>query len=164
MADEGVVITSDMAEQFIGSQAGTDTTDGMALAAMLVEAEEERRALKARLEQVSANMDALKAKLLDVFTQFGVNNLSVGGMTVYMTQQIAAKVVGDRQAAVQAVKDWAPECVTENFNLNTLSALMREQMQKGGFTDPQDLLAELPASLTEHLTVSDWYDVRIRKS
>ena len=164
MSDEGITITSDMAEQFIGSTVGAETTDGMALAGMLVELDEEKKALKARMDALNDNMDTIKGKLLSVFESYGVNSIHVNGATVYLSQQISAKVRGDRAAAVVAIKAWAPDCVTENFNLNTVSALLREAMKEGGFTDPKNMAAELPSAVAECIAVDAWYDIRIRKS
>jgi len=135
--------------------------DALAVVAEFVEAEFEKRRLKEELTKVERSLKSLKEQVLTVFEKSGVQNMTMDGMTVYLSHQIAARLKEDRSYAVGVVRGWAPELVKEDFNMNQVSALFREQFREGGMS-LADFTEELPAAIRECFDVNDWFDVRAK--
>jgi hypothetical protein len=122
-----------------------------------------RRALKETLDGDKKRLDQLEARILEHFGDKGLKGLDLAGVgKVSIRKQIWARVkragestTGEEKArAIQALKDagW-DEYVSENFNLNTISALFREHRDTG---------QELPPQLAEAWEEDTRYTLSVR--
>ncbi len=119
---------------------------------------ERKRILEGELTLVKQELDKQKEVLFPVFEENPRLRVSVDGMTVYITHRFAARLRdgSDRARAAEALSAWAPELVKPDFNLNTVSAFLRERVKEQG---KEDMVAEIPQALGEFFEIKDWFDI-----
>jgi hypothetical protein len=127
----------------------------------VVRLEDQKTALEAQLKEVAAALASVKAEVLTEFEQRGMNSAKVNGHTVYLWHTVRAKCEGDRAQAAALLELYAPGLVRKDFNLNTVSAWVREQGDKDANAD--ELAAALPVALAGAFTLDDVFDVRVTK-
>lgn len=117
----------------------------------------QKRLLEAKLKEVKAEADALEAKLLKDFEDSGTDKVRVDGVTVYLHRQLwAGAVDGDKEAACAAIKAAGfAEYVSESFNAQSFSALVREWDKQG---EP------MPPEFEGKIKVSEVFQIRTRRS
>ena len=133
----------------------------------------EERELEKKLKKVEAEMAALEEPLKDQFSDLGMSNARVGGLTIYLHTQLwagAAKreivnadgtvsVVGDAETTCEAlIEAGLAEFVKPNFNVNTLSAWVRELPE-----DQATGLPILPPELEGKISITKKYSLRTRQ-
>jgi hypothetical protein len=94
--------------------------------------------------------------LLEIFAENGVNNISLYGKLLYIHRQIWARPLdGDYAHACKVLREIGLESfVKGTWNINTMSAYVREQAELGG---------ELSKRFTEVFKVDEEFQVRARK-
>lgn len=127
----------------------------------IVRLEDQKTVLEAQLKQVNENLASVKADVLTEFEQRGMNSVKVNGHTVYLWHTVRAKCQGDREQAAALLEVYAPGLVQKMFNLNTVSAWVRELGEKDANAD--ELTAALPAALAGVFALDDVFDVRVTK-
>jgi hypothetical protein len=110
-----------------------------------VEIDRRIKAAESEAEDLKKERVRLQAELLDEFADAGIENIRIDGQTVYAHRQVWAKTP-DKAAAVAALKALYPELVTETFNSNTLSSLLREREKAGDNPVPPELEGLVEAS------------------
>ncbi len=120
--------------------------------------------LKKKLKEVESGMKELEEQLLEDFTRAGVDKMSLDGKTFYLTSRIFVspkkKDTEDTTMAYERVceglrdmgLDWM---VTERFNVNTISAYVRELKRNE---------ESLPEGFEELMNISETFKVGIRNS
>lgn len=123
-----------------------------------VELTQRKRELEQELDVVKKELGSQKDVLMPMFEEDPRLRVSVDGMTVFLKRSFAAKIREgvERARAAEMVGAWLPELVKLDFNLNTLSAFMRERIREGG---KEDFEAEMPDAVSECLEVREWFDI-----
>lgn len=116
-----------------------------------------KRTLEADLKATQAAIDALEPGLLNWYAETGTSSIKANGATVYLHRQLWARPAdGDWDRAVTAAKDAGlGDLVQERFNLNTMSAWVREREAAG---------EALPASFEGAISVAEEFSLRVRRS
>ena len=127
----------------------------------VVRLEDQKAALEAQLKQVNESLAAVKAEVLTEFESRGMNSVKVNGHVVYLWHTVRTKCQGDREQAAALLEVYAPGLVQKMFNLNTVSAWVRELGEKDANAD--ELTAALPTALARAFTLDDVFDVRVTK-
>ena len=122
-----------------------------------VELEKQRRDLETRLKALKEETTKLKESILSDFEEAGMSKTVVEGMTVYVHRQLWASAIdSDYERACQALKSAGlNDYVQERFNINSLSAYVRE-LDKAG--DP------LPSEFDGCIDVKERFEIRTRIS
>lgn len=130
----------------------------------------EKRRLEAEANELSKQCAELEEQLLEQFSEDGVQNLKLDGIgTLYISSKLwagAAKVedeqgneISDKQVTCDALKAAGLGVfVSEGFNVQTLSAWLREQ--------PTDELGDpiLPEELVGKMSVTRRFNLGVRKA
>lgn len=116
-----------------------------------------RRELKAELAEVEDQVRQLQETLLNEFEQAGMSSIRQDGTTVYVHRQLWCNPKdGDYLRACRALRDAGlGDMVTERFNLNSVSAWVREQEKEG---------AEIPEVLQDALNINEVFSLRTRSN
>jgi len=117
-----------------------------------------KKELEGELGVVEEEIKKQKEVLFLIFEENPKLKVSVDGMTVYLTRRFAARVKEgiERAKAAGILQAWIPEMVKPDFNLNTLSAFIRERIKEGG---KEDFEAEMPAAVAECFEIRDWVEI-----
>jgi len=137
--------------------------DEIGILSRMVDLATERDTLKARLRQINEEFSQLEEIALTIFEQRGVQNMTINGRTLYVSHMLAAKLTGDRHEATEWVRGVAPELVAETFNLNSLSAWLREIVQEEGGNIEQ-VLDRLGDDFAQMFELRTWASVKVRKA
>lgn len=123
----------------------------------LVELDRERRQLENRIKEINSERGRLEEKILDEMQHAGVQNMNIGGATVYLHRQLWARPRdGNKQAVIAALHEAGlDEYVSETFSTQSLSAYVREL---DSYDEP------LPPELEEVVQVDEVFKVRTRDS
>lgn len=124
------------------------------LARMLVELDEQKKTIEARLAIVKDDIEHIKSQLLEDFMRSGVNSISVDNATVFLTNTVRVRVKDWEKATAALYEIGAGDMVQSRANLNTLSAWARDYIEKHG---------ELPAVCAGAIEPIDDFDVRVRR-
>lgn len=114
--------------------------------------------LGTKLDSVKEEIAQLQDKLLKDFEREGVANLTVDGRTVYLHRQLWARARPEveRHEITSALKRAGlGQFVSESFNMQTLSAWVREL---------EAAEEALPPELSDVLTTSEVWSLRVRKA
>lgn len=138
------------------------------LAKRYTELEIEKRRLDDELKEVRKQQGQVEELLLREMETSQTQSMSVGGYTIYKSHQVAAKCA-DREAATPVIQEWYPELLKYNFNMNSLSAIIRERYRdfarsKGGSTRVDEFVATLPESVQNVLEIRNWQRIAVRKA
>lgn len=117
-----------------------------------------------RMEQLEKQLEGAKETLFVLFEQNPKLRVSVDGNTVYLTRMYAARLREgtERARAAEILGAWVPELVKPDFNLNSVSAYVRESMENAG--GEEVFRAEIPAAVNDVIEIRDWWDIRAIKS
>lgn len=134
--------------------------------ARYVELEQRKRDLKNDLKDVNSEIEALEEKLLPQFEAAGVQNMRINGMTVYIHRQLwAGAPEGNREAVIGALRaSGLEDYVVENFNTQSLSAWVREQVAMSDDDELEDVYDALPESFRGNVNISERFELRSRRS
>jgi aryl carrier-like protein len=115
-----------------------------------------KRELEAELREVQDQMARLEAELVEEFVAAGLQHVRVGGLVVYLTQEVyAAPVNGDHERLAEALARLGlDDLVATRVDHVRLSAWVRELRRQG---------EEIPAELAELIKVSEVVRLRTRK-
>lgn len=163
-----VSITNSKEEDAVSQQAAAPTMKDQLDA--FVKLTKTKRDLDAELRAVKNEIAGVETDLIDRMADLGVSRIGhdQSGMTVYLRRQVRVKNMGDdRGAACAALKAAGlGSFVAESFNLNTLSAYFREQLdertKQGEIVD--DVSALVPADLTGVIDLTEAHDLRMTAS
>jgi len=128
-----------------------------------VELERQKRELKAKMDELNRQIAKTKEDVLNVFERTGLQSVSVEDMTVYVAHLVGAKLRVTKDEALPVVREWAPDLVQTSFNMNRISALIREIHRQEGGRSLEELKRALPAKVLDCFDVQDWFDVRAVK-
>ena len=132
--------------------------------ARYVELDARKRELKDEQKQLNAEMRELGDKILRDFEREGIQNLNINGVTLYVHRQLWAGAAGDKQQACEALKRAGLlDYVTENFNTQSLSAWVREQVALADDDDLEDVYDALPPEFRDAINVSERFELRARR-
>lgn len=145
------------------SAAAMDTTDVLLEYAAL---ENEKFALKAKLDDIEKKQKEREPKVLEQFQQRGVDRFTAFGRTIYLERKVNAGFAepsepldGDalRVRAIEALRSAGfDEFISTGIVWQSLSALVREREREGE--------SPIPPSLTGIFEVKEQFNVRSRKS
>lgn len=119
--------------------------------------EERRRLNKAEADELQEELSSLEKQLLNQFSLTDMTQARVSDMTVYVERKLFAQVAdGDRARAIKALRSAKlNEFVKADFNLNAVSAWIREREAEG---------RPLPKSMAQAFNVAEVFRLRTRKS
>lgn len=124
-----------------------------------VELETEKRRLDDELDAVKKEMGVLESDVLEYFAEMGYDNVRFRdlGMTAFLKKTTRANVAPeDKDAAATALEACGyGDIIKATFNMNSLSALVRELLDDGG---------ELPEEMAKYIKPIDIFTVGVRKS
>ena len=131
-----------------------------------VELNTRKKNLRADLDAVQGDLDALMPEILEDFADSGISNININGHTIYLTAQLwASPQDGDYERACDALEAAGlGEFVGRRFNSNTLSAWVREYVRDESGDYPEEPEEALPVALQGALAVSKKWDVRVVKA
>jgi len=129
-----------------------------------MELKERQKNLKAELEEVTKRCAEMNRDLLPMFQDACIQNMSLGGKTVYQHRQIWASP-SDRDRLTQAFRDiGADEMITESVHGQRLSAWVRDiEVNEGRQLSPEELKTRLPAEVRDLINVAEVIELRIRR-
>lgn len=128
----------------------------------------EKKKIKAREKQINNELAALEPSCRSLLIEMGdednPGSMRLAGSTVYLYPELYARPKdGDRERTAHALKsagmDWL---VKEDFNINSLSAWVREVKRKGA--EASDEERRQLASIEDYLDLTEGYSVRVRKA
>lgn len=93
----------------------------------------EKRRLEAELRVVNSAITKLEEVALDEMANNGINSISIEGNNLYIYKMSNVALSGDidrNQVALNLKAAGLGSYVTENFNLNSISAYYRESMEE----------------------------------
>jgi hypothetical protein len=119
--------------------------------------EKRRRQLEIEIDNIKSEAAELELRLLPQFELSGMERISIDGRTVYVERKLWAKAKNDDKPAVcKALKHCRlGDYVEETFNVNSLSAYIRELDREG---------QAVPDVLASVLDVNEIFKLRTRKS
>ena len=122
-----------------------------------VELEKERREVETRLKSIKEEAKSLTEAILGDFEEAGMTKATIDGVTVYVQRTLWAKALeGDYERACEALRQAGLDVyVHERFNVNSLSAFVRERDKAG---EP------LPDAFKGAVDVEERFDVKTRLS
>jgi len=135
--------------------------------------ENRKKELDAEQKQVKQQLDDLEDALVPQFIQDGIQKMTVDGRTVSLVHDIYASPLYDRDDVVAALKQSElGQYVAENYNTNSLTALVREvkrevesqAQQEQRPYDEEDIRAALPSPLGQALKISFVHKLSSRKA
>jgi len=138
------------------------------VAKRLAEIDDELQELKDQKKALSEERDKLEKQLKEDFSELGINNINIAGRTVYMHSQYWAFYKGDKQNAVEALKNnGLDQYVSETYNTQSLSAYFREKIREyedehdEPLMNPEDIMSP---ELRDELGISEKVQIRSRKA
>jgi len=138
--------------------------DRLDLLLRFVELEKERKGLDAHLKAVKEKIVPVKEAILTQVFEAGIpfQNITLDGMTVYLHRQLwASAKTGQKEMLIEALKSAGlVEFVSEQFNISTLSAWVREREREGDYSTIQELTESLPEGIREAIAVAEKFDLR----
>jgi hypothetical protein len=119
-----------------------------------IDARAEADRLAKELEKAKKRVETCETAVLDLYVEHGYQNVKCNGRTVSLVKKTYARPVpGEREALIAAMRAHGYEdLVKVDVNPSTLSSLVREEGDA------------LPASITEHVIVTELFSVSMRKS
>lgn len=126
--------------------------DLIQLSQQFVKLTREKRALSAQVNQLNEQLEQIETQLTDAFTQAGVQNVNVEGMTVYISKMIWAKA---RFSPVKAIH------TLERAGLGDLVTLGVQKVSayfRG--TDP----SEIPPAVKRAFELEERYSIGAREA
>lgn len=138
-----------------------------------VENERHRSYLKGELEKADAEKKLLEPIIVQMFGEDGVQSTKVimadgAKPTVHLRRELWAGHQGNSQALCDALKDggYASQ-VKENFNVQSLSSLVRElavdyHQTEIGKLSVEQILEAVPDNIRAHLKVSEMFKIGMR--
>jgi hypothetical protein len=129
----------------------------------------EKRKIKLRLKAIEAEMDALQDPIKEMFEQMEMTNTKIGDVTVYLKRDIWVgraneDVTGEQLASALRAGGLEDYVRSENMNIQSISAWLREQLRDSGIAEPGDLRELMPVDLRPLIKISDNFSVSTRKS
>lgn len=121
----------------------------------IVDLDDRRRELEAQLKEIKEERSKLEAEVLDQFAEAGIDNIKVGGRTVYLRKDTyCSPVDGDKErSAIYLKNNGLGMFVSESFNSLTVSAWVRERIAEDN----------LPDDFKDYFKVSDTFKIMTRK-
>jgi hypothetical protein len=105
-----------------------------------VKVDERVKELEVELESLKATRKHLGEEILDDFAESSVERVTVAGHTVYAHRQIWANPLFAKESVASALEEAGyGELVTKGFNLNSLSAVLRDRERAGDSAVPPEL-------------------------
>lgn len=116
-----------------------------------------------QLKAVRKEKAALEAELIEEFLDTGIQRVNVNGRTIYLRKQIWASVRdGNKRRACDVLRaEGLDELIEESFNTGTLSAYVREQIERA---DEIEFDKVFSPSFLEGINVTERASLRTLKS
>lgn len=146
----------------------TEKPDQFAAMREFVDLNTEQKRLKARLSEIEARKRALEPECKNLLFELGDDedpgHMRIAGHTMYLHPDLYARPKdGDRERTARAlVENGLGHLVKEDFNINSLSAWVREVKAKGDAASQQE--REQLAGILEYLELTESWSVRTRKA
>lgn len=146
----------------------TEKPDQFAAMREFVELNNEKRRLKARLKEIEQRLGAIEPECMHLLIELGdeehPGNMRIAGATMYLHPELYARPKdGDRARTAQAlVANGLGYLVKEDFNINSLSAWIREVKAKGDAASPTE--QQQLAGIMDYLELTENWSVRTRKA
>lgn len=125
----------------------------------------EKRALKAKLTKVEADLEEVAPKVLAYFERTGISSIKVGKTNVHLRRELwVGKAEGATGAAIAAAlreNGMADYVTSESMNVQSLSAWAREAVE-GLAVEPKDLVDIFPEGLRPLCKVTEKFKVASR--
>jgi len=100
-----------------------------------IKLDNEKKKLKKRLEEIESQKKTLQQDLIENLLDKEMTKISIAGKTVYINSIVRAKIL-DREQAITALREAGyHEFIKENFNTNSISALLRELQESEGIPE-----------------------------
>jgi hypothetical protein len=91
--------------------------------------EKAKAALSAAMDRVEAKLEPLREAVTDELIDAGIEKMTVDGRTIFIKHDIWARLLKGKPEAIKALKEAGlEEYIAENFNMNSLSAYVREKI------------------------------------
>ncbi len=138
-----------------------------------VSLENRKKDMDADLKSLKQRLDDLEQALVPQFVEDGVQNMTVDGRTVSLSQDVYASPATGRADVVDALKQSElGQYVAENYNANSLTAFVREVTREvesrandeGRMYTEDDVRAALPEPLGRALKLSFVHKLSSRKA
>jgi len=114
-----------------------------------------KKELEENLKIVKAKLASIEPVLMDNFVEDGLTSAKIDGLNVYIHKQIWAKY-DDKEKAIAVLKTTGyNEYVSETFNTQSVSSLLRELDAEG--KNPDDIFAGV-------ITKNEVFSLRTRKA
>jgi hypothetical protein len=116
---------------------------------------------EATAKAAAAEFRDAEQALLDAMADEGISTVGTDKFTVSTSRTLRVQTVGDKAAAAErlAAHGGFDAFVKRDFNLNSLSAHVRELAEKQPDIDPRELL---PADVRDDLSVFEQYRLNFR--
>jgi hypothetical protein len=113
------------------------------------------------LKECNAEFAQAERELLDAMADEGLQSMGNDRFTVSTSRTLRVQASGDKAAAAEQLsqRPGFADFVKRDFNLNSLSAHVRELAADKPDVDPNDLL---PPEVREHLSVFEHYRLNFR--
>lgn len=157
-----------MSEEVVQPYVAAEPSDQFAAMREFVELNNEKARLKERLKAIEQRIGQIEPECLNLLIELGdedhPGNMRIAGSTVYLHPTLYARPKdGDRERTAKAlVMADLGYMVKEDFNINTLSAWVREVKAKGDAASDAER-AQL-AAIEDTLEITEAWDVRTRKA
>jgi hypothetical protein len=127
------------------------------------------RTVEARVRALKKDIDQLEPTIREQFTEAGVQRMNVDGVTLYVRRQLwAYPGEGGQEAACRALRRaHHGDMVREAYNVNTLSAWVRERAKAAGLEDAPlaDIIRKaVPKSLQAVLNITEKVTIGAQQS
>lgn len=157
-----------MSDETVQPYVADAPNDQLAALRECVDLNNEKARLKERLKAIEARLTAIEPECLNLLIELGdedhPGNMRIAGSTVYLHPTLYARPKdGDRERTAQAlVAAGLGYMVKPDFNINTLSAWVREVKAKGEAASTEELV--MLAAIEDTLEITEAWDVRTRKA
>ena len=121
----------------------------------LLQLDDERKDLEARIKEISEKRKGIESQVLDAFAEAGVDKVRVDGRTVSLRRELwASPLDGDKDRACEYLEtSGLGVYVNKTFNTLSISAWVRERDRDG----------DLPDDFKDYFKVSETFKVDTRK-
>lgn len=124
-----------------------------------------KRQLEADLETTKEAIKVADEQLLEEWAERGVSSMKAHGFTFYLSLQLWAGHKGDKAATVRALKrNGLKEVVREDYNTQTLSAVIRGMVKEANLPPGAEPEQALPPKLAKYVKISEVQKVGVRKA
>ncbi len=121
--------------------------------------------IETELSEIKNEIRNLESKILDKFTNDGVNKVTLpGNVTLWLDHKLWASAGGDTEALIISLEAGGhDDLVKKTVNRNSLSAWVRE-LAPYKLATPEEVKRELPVELQDRVKITETNNIRVRRS